>query len=103
MKPIKTKRSLIRNYINRSLLRRGFSLIAFTCFAFSPTARALNPPPDGGYPNANTAEGDSALASLTTGINNTAIGFGALSANKTGSFNTASGFASASEQQRRQC
>ncbi len=32
-----------------------------------PTARTVAPPPDGGYPNANTAEGEDALFSLTTG------------------------------------
>jgi len=66
-------------------------LVALTCFAFSPIARAVNPPPDGGYPSQNTAEGDSALFSLTTGIDNTAIGFNALFSNTTGSFNTATG------------
>src|ERR1700675_4844208 len=103
----------LRNSISRPPLRRGLPrkrqlprtqamwiirgflfiplVLAVAWLALSPTARAVNPPPDGGYPNANTAEGDSALASLSTGINNTAIGFGALSANKTGSFNTASG------------
>lgn len=32
----------------------------------SPTARAVDPPPAGGYPGNNTAEGDYALFSLTT-------------------------------------
>jgi len=91
--PLEALTPSIPNPICRSTLRRGCFLVglALAWLALSPTARALNPPPDGGYPNANTAEGDSALASLTSGINNTAIGFGALSANKTGSFNTASG------------
>src|SRR6476659_7620474 len=42
-------------------------LIALTlgCFALSPQARAVSPPPDGGYPNNNTAEGQDALFSLT--------------------------------------
>src|SRR2546430_1331232 len=68
-------------------------LIALTlaCFALSPTARAVTPAPDGGYPNFNTAEGDNALFSLDTsqGVNNTAIGFQALFSNTTGSTNTA--------------
>ena len=44
--------------IGRSPLRRGFLLIALALawFALSPTPRAVNPPPDGGYPNQNTAE-----------------------------------------------
>ena len=43
--------------ISRSPLRLGLLLIplVLVCFAFSPTARAVDPPPDGGYPNGNTA------------------------------------------------
>jgi hypothetical protein len=66
-------------------------LIALTCVALSPIAQAVNPPPDGGYPNQDTAEGTSALQSLTNGVANTAIGFGALFSNTTGSDNTATG------------
>ena len=91
MKPTKTKHSLIRNCINRSALRRGFFLIALTWFALSPTVRAVDPPPDGGYPNENTAEGDDALFNLTTGTGNTAIGFDALFSLTTGVDNTAIG------------
>ena len=70
----------------------AFALFASACLTLSPTARAVSPPPDGGYPNRNTAEGDDALFSLTTGFANTAIGFDALFSNTTGSFNTANGF-----------
>jgi Galactose oxidase, central domain len=64
-------------------------LIALTlgCFGLSPQARAVDPPPDGGYPNQNTAEGEDALFSLTTGADNTAMGFDALYSNVTGSDN----------------
>jgi trimeric autotransporter adhesin len=62
------------------------------CFGLSPTARAVLPAPDGGYPGGNTAEGDYALFSLTTGRNNTAIGNAALYSNTTGGGNTANGF-----------
>ncbi len=67
----------------------AFLLIAltFACFALSPTARAVDPPPDGGYPNGNTAEGDGALASVTIGGNNTAVGFQALFNDTSGGFN----------------
>jgi hypothetical protein len=61
------------------------------CFVVLPTAEAVNPPPDGGYPGANTAEGQSALSSLTTGVHNTGVGFQALFRNTTGNTNTASG------------
>ena len=64
---------------------------AFACFALSPQARAVDPPPDGGYPGANTAEGDDALLFLTTGILNTAVGFNALMSNTEGDSNTAIG------------
>src|SRR5205823_12947141 len=79
--------------IGRSPLRLGFLLISlvFACFALLPAARAVVPPPDGGYPNQNTAEGEDALFSLTTGVDNTANGFEALFNNTTGNFNTANG------------
>ncbi len=69
-------------------------LIAFAlvCFGLSPASRAVTPPPDGGYPNHNTAEGDFALfsADVEAGNDNTAIGFSTLYSN-VGSFNTAIG------------
>jgi hypothetical protein len=68
-------------------------LITFTlaCFAFSPQLQALSPPPDGGYPNFTTAEGDNALKALTTGAGNTAIGTFSLFSVTTGNYNTAVG------------
>jgi hypothetical protein len=66
-------------------------LLVLGCFALSPSARAVVPPPDGGYPNENTAEGKDALFRLTTGFGNTALGFNALNANTTGTLNTATG------------
>jgi hypothetical protein len=68
---------------------------ALACFTLSPSTQAVlpPPPPDGGYPGQNTAEGQSALFFLTTGIENTAFGYQALLNNTTGSFNTANGFA----------
>src|SRR5436309_4320659 len=82
-----------RKSLSRAPWQRGFLLIplALAWFAFSPAARAVDPPPDGGYPNQNTAEGEDALFSLTTGVDNTANGFEALFNNTTGSFNTANG------------
>lgn len=69
-------------------------VLAVAWFALFPTAQAsggLNPPPDGGYRNQNTAEGKDALFSLTTGADNTAIGFNALHSLTTGSEATATG------------
>ena len=68
-----------------------FLALALVCFALAPLAQAVSPPPDGGYAGGNTAEGQSALLSLTTGTYNTAVGFLSLSANTTNTFNTAVG------------
>ena len=68
-------------------------LITFTllCFGFFPKAQAVVPPPDGGYPGFNTAEGQNALKNLTTGSGNTAIGWYSIFSATTASFNTALG------------
>jgi uncharacterized coiled-coil protein SlyX len=55
------------------------------------TTLAVSPPPDGGYPNQNTAEGEDALFSLTTGAANTALGYHALHDITDSSQNTAIG------------
>src|SRR5256885_5161452 len=58
------------------------------CFvAVAFTARAATPPPYGGHQEQNTAEGDDALFSVTTGANVMATGFDALYSNTTGSDN----------------
>jgi hypothetical protein len=87
--------SQLSNAVNPSPLRRGFLLIplVLACFALLPGAQALTPAPDGGYPGGNTAEGQAALQSLTTGGFNTAIGFLSLRSTTTNSFNTAVGAA----------
>jgi hypothetical protein len=61
------------------------------CIVLLPNLQAVAPAPDGGYPGGNTAEGQTALLSLTTGGFNTAAGFLSLRSNTTGSFNTAIG------------
>jgi len=48
--------------------------LTLVCMCFFPHAQAVNPPPDGGYAGGNTAEGQLALGSLTTGIYNTGVG-----------------------------
>ncbi len=69
----------------------AFATLALACFAFSPAVEAVSPPPDGGYPGGNTAEGQNALLNRTTGGFNTAVGFLSLRSNTTGGFNTAIG------------
>jgi hypothetical protein len=65
---------------------------ALVCFALVQNAQAVNPPPDGGYPGGNTAEGTAALLSLgPNGFNNTAIGFLSLKNTTQGDANTAVG------------
>jgi len=70
-------------------------LVAFGlgCFALSPKAQAVLPPPtpDGAYPGHNTAEGLGALFNVTTGGFNTAIGEHALFGDTAGTANTAVG------------
>jgi hypothetical protein len=85
------------------LPRRSFSeggsliavlLLALVCFGLSPAPKAfgVSPAPDGAYPGANTAEGQSALQSLTSGIHDTALGYQTLFGNTAGHDNVASGF-----------
>ena len=61
------------------------------CLGHLPKAEAVVPAPDGGYPGGNTAEGQAALLSLTTGGFNTAVGYLSLRSDTTGGFNTAIG------------
>src|SRR5215471_11322036 len=83
----------LRKSIGRSPLELGFLLIglALAWFALSPPAQAVTPPPDGGYPGFNTAEGTDALFSRTTGGSNTALGYRALFSLTSGNNNTATG------------
>src|SRR5437763_14558017 len=66
-------------------------VFAIACLTFLPEAQAVSPPPDGFYPGANTAEGENALFSLTTGRYNTATGWSSLRSLTAGRFNTAVG------------
>src|SRR5881296_2029678 len=75
---------------NRSTILMAI-LPVLTCFALLPGARALNPPPDGCFPNFTTAEGCDALSLLTIGAGNTALGWRSLFLDTTGSFNTGVG------------
>jgi hypothetical protein len=66
-------------------------IFALVCFALVQNTQAVSPPPDGGYPGANTAEGQNALLSLSSGTYNTAVGFSSLKSNTIGNLNTAIG------------
>src|SRR2546421_3488626 len=75
----------------KTTVRPVHVIFVLSCFALSLETRAVSPPPDGGYPGGNTAEGQNALLSLTTGQFNTAVGFLSLTSDRTNSFNTALG------------
>jgi uncharacterized coiled-coil protein SlyX len=99
--PIKApaRMSPVRDSVSHSLplityhySRITIPLLVLCCLALCSTLQAVTPAPDGGYPGGNTAEGQNALLSLTTGVYNTALGFNALYRNTTGVENTAVGF-----------
>ncbi len=74
-----------------NILCLALTVFALACFALLPAAQAVNPAPDGGYPGGNTAEGQAALLSLTSGGYNTAVGWFSLRSETTGNFNTGVG------------
>src|SRR5205807_2471653 len=74
----------------RTIIPSLFIGLTLLCPA-APKAFGVSPPPDGGYPGGNTAEGQNALLNRTTGGFNTAVGFFSLRSDTTGSFNTAVG------------
>jgi Chaperone of endosialidase len=83
----------IKTSIGSLSSRFRFILVGFTLAwsALLTTAQAVTPPPDGGYPGFNTAEGQNALFSCTTGVRNTALGAFTLYRDTTGNGNTAVG------------
>jgi hypothetical protein len=81
-------RDSLHTFVRRRSALTPFALI---CFALCPIILAVSPAPDGGYPGGNTAEGQNALLSLTTGTFNTAVGLLSLRSNTEGQFNTANG------------
>jgi hypothetical protein len=66
-------------------------LLVLGCYTFSTKTLAVTPAPDGGYPGANTAEGQNALLSRTSGVYNAAIGWLSLEGLTTGIANTGVG------------
>jgi hypothetical protein len=85
--------SEIKTSLGRAFVPSAFTLLAQTlvCFGLMHVAQAVNPPPDGGYAGGNTAEGQNALLSLTTGTYNTVVGFFSLRSITTARYNTAVG------------
>jgi trimeric autotransporter adhesin len=79
------------SYNLKSIMKIELILAILVVFALSPITQAVSPAPDGGYAGGNTAEGQNALFSLTTGTYNTAVGFLSLRSNTDGNFNTAIG------------
>lgn len=80
------------NSMNQSTTRAPLVVaFALACFVVLPNAPAVSPPPDGGYPGGNTAEGEDALFSLTSGTYNTAVGLSSLGSITEGNLNTAIG------------
>jgi hypothetical protein len=75
----------------KRVTRSHLVTLALVCFGLLPELQAVVPAPDGGYPGGNTAEGQAALLSLTTGGFNTAIGFLSLRSDTMGQLNTAVG------------
>jgi len=67
--------------------------LGLTCFGLLPKSQPLVPPPDGCYPNFNTAEGCNALSAggMNGNFGNSCFGWYALFSDSTGSFNTGVG------------
>src|SRR5215470_12781900 len=74
-----------------SSIYHAFGLVVVASVALLSQVQAVVPPPDGGYPNFTTAEGQNALKDLTSGVANTALGAYSMFSTTTASFNTAVG------------
>jgi Chaperone of endosialidase len=90
-----TSRRKIRQRSDKQLklnfMKHRSIILGLACFALCRMVQAVVPAPDGGYPGGNTAEGQNALFSLTTGGYNTAVGLFSLRSNTDGTLNTATG------------
>ncbi len=74
----------------RTIIPSLFIGLTLLCSA-GPKAFGVSSPPDGGYPSGNTAEGQKALFSRTSGGFNTAVGWLSLDSLTTGNYNTGVG------------
>jgi hypothetical protein len=87
-------RASLRNSTNYASSPHGLLFIPLILVSFALCQQmqgATDTPDPGPKPVSNTADGQNALLSITTGIHNTAIGFDALLLNSAGNFNTAVG------------
>src|SRR4029450_4590784 len=91
IKTVSGKRRQRKEEQMNTLTKIMYCVLTFEWFALLPKGQAVVPAPDGGYPGGNTAEGQAALLSLTTGTNNTAVGWFSLKSVTTGQYNTAIG------------
>jgi Chaperone of endosialidase len=91
MYPSGKKKGTMNRMIQLKQTTPVFLVVLLLCFGVLQGVQAVVPPPDGGYPGGNTAEGQNALFSLTTGTFNTAVGFFSLRSNTEGQFNTGIG------------
>jgi BclA C-terminal domain len=85
----------MKTFIKTQATTLLLSPLVLACFALSGMAQEeapdVTPPPSGGYPGGNTAVGQKALFSRTTGIYNNAVGIYSLLSLTTASFNTGDG------------
>jgi hypothetical protein len=79
---------ILKNYLKRVMPSLSSGVFVLVWFAIAPLVRAVVPPPDGGYPGFNTAEGQNALFNLTTGVGNTALRWFSLWSDTDGSYDT---------------
>jgi hypothetical protein len=84
---------ILKDYLKRVMPSLSSVVFVLVCFVIASPVRAVVPAPDGGYPGLNTAEGQNALFSVTTGPANTAVGWFSLKSDTTGGLNTALGAA----------
>src|SRR5437868_5253048 len=75
----------------RNIIAVFSALVALALLPMAQAAPAPNTPDPGSKPVSNTADGQNALLSITSGTHNAAFGFDALLSNSDANFNTAVG------------
>jgi hypothetical protein len=85
------KNHIMKSVAQLKIITPSFVIILAVITCFASRVQAVSPPPDGDYPGGNTAEGQEALISLSSGTFNTATGWLSLASVTTGSLNTGVG------------